>query len=182
LTKVEEDLFDEKMQKIFVGAAEKAFNAIVDHSSPSQLLYCILAVAALALVGHFKKFCLKWLKKGWSLACGCIRYRRRRSPRNPSPQADKEEMQPLPPQQNDLPVRVDVIPDPQTLAQIAEVNLYFYLKKKTLLIFFLQQPLVEREEAPTPIPTVFEFLNEAEQLMDGWKKRVLAPPLSPISP
>jgi hypothetical protein len=38
LTKVEED-FDEKMQKIFVGAAEKAFNAIVDHSSPSQLLY-----------------------------------------------------------------------------------------------------------------------------------------------
>ncbi len=35
---------------------------------------------------------------------------------------------------------------------------------------------MEREEAPTPIPTVLEFLNEADQFMDGWKKR-----LSPIS-
>jgi hypothetical protein len=141
LTKVEED-FDEKMQKIFIGAAEKAFNAIVDHSSPSQLLYWILAVAALALVGHTKKICWKWLQKGWSFACGCCRCRRRRSPRNPSlnPQADEEEMQPLPPQQNDLPVRVAVIPHPQTLAQtapIAEVNFDFDLKKNFInLIFF----------------------------------------------
>jgi hypothetical protein len=37
LTKVEED-FDEKLEKNFFGAAEKAFNAILDHLSPSQLL------------------------------------------------------------------------------------------------------------------------------------------------
>jgi uncharacterized membrane protein YcjF (UPF0283 family) len=66
LTKEAESDIEEKMDKIFFAAAEKAFNAIVDHlsKSPSKLLYWILAVAALALVGHTKKFSWKiWYRK-----------------------------------------------------------------------------------------------------------------------
>jgi hypothetical protein len=98
LTKEAESDIEEKMDKILFAAAEKAFNAIVDHlsKSPSKLLYWILAVAALALVGQTKKLSWKMVHKGWSFAkslCGCCG-RRGRSRQNipQNPQADGVEL------------------------------------------------------------------------------------------
>jgi hypothetical protein len=84
--KSEED-FEKKMDKIFLAAAEKAFNALLDQLSknPSQILYWILAVATLALVGHTKKVFRKMVVKGWRFVkrlCGC-RDCLGRSPQNP---------------------------------------------------------------------------------------------------
>ena len=62
---------------------------------------------------------------------GCCR--RRRSPQNPPqhPQADEVELPPLPPQQNDLPGQLAVIPHPKTAP--IEVNIDFDLKKTVLI-------------------------------------------------
>jgi hypothetical protein len=133
LTKEAESDIEEKMDKILFAAAEKAFNAIVDHlsKSPSKLLYWILAVAALALVGQTKKLSWKMVHKGWSFAkslCGCCG-RRGRSRQNipQNPQADGVELvRAIPPDlppHNDRPGQLaNVDPQPAPIVVIIDLD------------------------------------------------------------